>query len=412
MRPGKSWTRWTTSSRRGPEITDRESAARAAFEQALLVDDPEALYEQAPCGYLSVRADGVLLKANRTFLTWIGRRREEVVGEISFVDLLAPGSKVFNETHVQPLLHLEGQVSEIAMEVLRADGTRLPVLVNAVMDRTAGGAPGTVRIAVFEATERRRYEQELLDAKRRAEEAERRLTVLSRTLQDTLMPPRNPRIEGLDVATAYRPAGTGDEIGGDFYDVFAVSDQDWVVVIGDVSGKGVDAAAVATLARHTVRAVAVSERSPARILGQLNRVVLQSSADRFCTATVLRLRRIGDWWDVAMSAGGHPPAILLDKEKAPRLMEDPGHLIGVFDFATYHDLRFELRPGATVVLYTDGVTEGRRGEELYGEDRLMRLLHDNVEGAAALVGRILDDALSFQQQAPRDDIALVVLTVP
>ena len=180
------------------------------------------------------------------------------------------------------------------MDVLRTDGTRLPVLLNAVMDRTEDGAPHVVRVAVFDATERRRYERELLEAKRRAEEAEKRLTVLARTLQKTLMPPRNPRVEGLDVATAYRPAGAGDEIGGDFYDVFAVADQDWVVVIGDVSGKGVDAAAVATLARHTVRAVAVSEPSPAGILSQLNRVVLQSPADRFCTASVLRRSR-GSW---------------------------------------------------------------------------------------------------------------------
>lgn len=319
---------------------------------------------------------------------------------------------MFNETHVRPLLHLEGQVSEIAMDVLRTDGTRLPVLLNAVMDRTEDGAPHVVRVAIFDATERRRYERELLEAKRRAEEAEKRLTVLSRTLQETLMPPRNPRVEGLDVATAYRPAGAGDEIGGDFYDVFAVADQDWVVVIGDVSGKGVGAAALATLARHTVRAVAVSESSPARILDQLNRVVLQSRADRFCTASVLRLRRVGDRWDVAMAVGGHPPAILLDGGRAPRAIGSSGHLIGIFDFADYDDFRFELRPGAAVLLHTDGVTDGRRGDELYGEERLMRLLHDSVEGAEALVRRVLDDTLAFQEGTPRDDIALVALRVP
>jgi sigma-B regulation protein RsbU (phosphoserine phosphatase) len=310
------------------------------------------------------------------------------------------------------MLHLHGHASEIAMDIVRADGTRLPVLLNAVMDRVEDGSPGVVRVAVFDATERRRYERELLDAKRRAEAAESRLTVLSRTLQETLMPPRNPRIQGLDVATAYRPAGAGDEIGGDFYDVFEVSDENWVVVIGDVSGKGVEAAAVATLARHTVRAVAVSEPSPAQILTQLNRVVLQSQTDRFCTASVLRLRRIGSRWDIAMAVGGHPPAILLDTERVPRAIGDPGHLIGIFDFADYHDFRFELRSGASVLLHTDGVTDGRRGDELYGEARLMRLLHDSADGAEALVGRVLEDVLAFQRGAPRDDIALVALRVP
>jgi sigma-B regulation protein RsbU (phosphoserine phosphatase) len=296
--------------------------------------------------------------------------------------------------------------------VLRADGSRLPVLLNAVMDRADDGAPGVTRIAVFDATERRRYERELLAAKRRAEEAEKRLTVLARTLQETLMPPRDPRIEGLDIGAAYRPAGSGDEIGGDFYDVFAVSDRDWVVTIGDVAGKGVDAAAVATLVRHTIRAVAIAETSPAKILSQLNQVVLDHPSERFCTATVLRMRRIGDWWDVAMSAGGHPPAIMLDSGKVPRVVGEPGHLVGAFPAATYQDIRFELRPGTTVLLHTDGVTDGRRGVELYGEDRLMRLLHDSIDSVDGLIRRVLEDVLAFQGQEPRDDIALVALQVP
>lgn len=226
------------------------------------------------------------------------------------------------------------------------------------------------------------------------------------------MPPRDPRIEGLHVATAYRPAGAGDEIGGDFYDVFAVSAQDWVVTIGDVSGKGVDAAAVATLVRHTIRAVAVSESRPAEILDQLNQVVLGHPGERFCTAAILRLRRIGDWWDVAMGVAGHPPAIVLDPSKPPRIIGEPGHVVGAFEFATYDDIRFEMRAGTTLLLYTDGVTEGRRGAELYGEERLIRLLHGSADGAQAVVSRVLSDVLAFQGQEPRDDIALVALQVP
>lgn len=352
------------------------------------------------------------MKANATFLTWTGHESRDVVGHVAFVDLLAAGSKLFHETHFRPLLLLDGQVSEVALELLREDGSRLPVLVNAVLDRAEDGAPGITRIAVFDATERRRYESELLAAKRRAEDAEKRMTLLARTLQETLMPPRNPWIDGLDIATAYRPAGTGDEIGGDFYDVFAVSASDWVVTIGDVAGKGVEAAAVATLVRHTIRALAISETSPATILGQLNQVVLDHPSERFCTAAVLRLRRIGDWWDVAMAAGGHPAAIVLDTDKVPRVVGEPGHLVGAFPSVAYEDIRFELRPGTTVLLYTDGVTDGRRGSELYGEERLMRLLHESVDTAESLIGRVLDDVLDFQGQEPRDDIALVALQVP
>lgn len=332
-----------------------------------------------------------------------------LVGRL-FTDLLAVGSRLFFETHLRPLLHLNGQVNEVALDVARADGSTLPVLVNAVLDRTAEGGPGTTRVAVFDATDRRHYEQELLAAMRRAEASEKRSVELARTLQDTLMPPRNPRIPGMDVATAYRPAGTGDEIGGDFYDVFEVANHDWVVTVGDVSGKGVAAAVVATLARHTIRAVAVSEESPAEILRQLNQVILSHPTERFCTAVVLRMRRLGDTWDVVMSTGGHPPAIVLNEDL--RTIGEPASLVGAFESARYDDIRFQMRPGTTVLLHTDGVTEARHDHEFYGEERLMRLLRHNTEPADVLVGRILGDVLRFQNEDARDDIALVALHIP
>lgn len=355
---------------------------------------------------------GLILTANQTFLIWTGYSAADLIESMTFVSLLAPGSKLFHETHFSPLLHMEGQVNEIAMEMSRADGSRLPVLVNAVMERASDSAPGLTRVAVFDATERRRYELELHAEKQRAQESERRLAVVARTLQETLMPPRDPRIEGLDVATAYRPAGAGDEIGGDFYDMFAVSESDWVVLIGDVAGKGVEAAVVATLARHTVRALAITEPSPAEILRQLNQVLLSHPTERFCTAIILRLHRSGDRWRVTMSIGGHPPAILLGGAETPGLLGQPSQLVGAFDNASYDDLRFELRSGMTLLLHTDGITEGRRGQESYGEDRLMRLLDATPEGVVELVARILDDVLGFQNNAAHDDIAVVALHVP
>ncbi len=195
--------------------------------------------------------DGRILKANRTLLTWLGRAPDWTITGHPFTDLMTPGSRIFHETHYQPLLHVQGHVKEIALDLVRADGSVLPVLVNSVLERTRSGAPGTTRIAVFDATERRHYEEELLAAKRRAEESEQHSAQLARTLQETLMPPRSPHIDGMDVATVYRPAGDGHEIGGDFYDVFQLAGDDWVVTLGDVSGKGVAAAVVATLARHT-----------------------------------------------------------------------------------------------------------------------------------------------------------------
>lgn len=382
-----------------------------AFEEALRVDDPGALYEQAPCGYVSADADGHIIKANQTLLRWTGHPLEDVQGRL-VTSFLTSGSRLFYETSLRPVLLLEGQVKEVTLDMVKADGSLLPVLINAVLDRAADGRPAVTRIAVFDATERRHYEQQLVAAKERAEESERKSVEMARTLQETLMPPRDPQVDGLEVATAYRPAGDGSEIGGDFYDVFEVAESDWVVTLGDVAGKGVAAAVVATLARHTIRAISVSEPSPARVLQQLNLVLLNHSTERFCTAVVMRMHRVGDLWDVSMATGGHHPAIVIDQGRRPRTIGEPSPLIGLFETAEFEEVRFELQPGTTVLLHTDGITEARNDREFYGDDRLMRLLNDNTDDAHTLVRRLLQDVIDFQGECTRDDIALVALQVP
>ena len=144
----------------------------------LLEEDPADLYENAPMGYLSTMPDGRIVKVNRTFCAWTGRPAEQVVGGL-FQDLLSVGGKVFHETHLRPLLRMQGAVREIAVDVVRIDGSLLPCLLNAVELRDEDGAPVLVRATLFEATARRRYERELLAAQRAAEESEAR----SRTLQ-------------------------------------------------------------------------------------------------------------------------------------------------------------------------------------------------------------------------------------
>lgn len=355
--------------------------------------------------------DGRVLKANQTFLAWTGRRAEQVVGT-RFVDLLTPGARIFHETHYQPLLHLQGRVDELSVDMLRDDGSRLPTLVNAVMDRAEDGQPLVVRVAVFDATERRSYERELLEATRRAEASEAHATRLARTLQETLMPPRSPEIAGLEHATAFRPAGDGAEIGGDFYDIFAVGDRDWVITIGDVAGKGVEAAVVATLARHTIRALAVSEPSPAAVLADLNQVLCSHPSDRFCTLVLLRLRQGEEGWEATLSLGGHPAPLLIGSAGPPREIDAPSYLVGAVEAATYDDIRLDLSPGTTLLLYTDGITEARRGAEQYGDERLAQFVHDNVDRPAALLRSLIDDVVAFRGGDPKDDIALVAIRVP
>ena len=388
-----------------------ERAARQAFLDALVHDDPIQLYERAPCGFLSTTPDGLIVKCNATFRTWIGRSTAQIVGRMSFVDLLTAGGRIYHETHFAPTLSMQGSAREIALDLVTADGGRLPVLVNATLDRDETGRPQVIRIAVFDATERRQYERELLRAKEAAEAAEERARTLARTLQQTLIPPTPPHIPTLDLAAAYRPAGAGDEVGGDFYDVFPVDDRDWIVVIGDVSGKGVDAAVVTSLARHTLRALAARHDGPSAMLEGLNQVLLHEETDRFCTISLLRLRRDAEGWTAVQTTGGHPLPLLVRPGAEPVAFGGEGPLVGVMESPAFVERSRRLHPGDVLVLYTDGITEGRRDGEFYGEDRLLAAV-SRAASPASIVEGLVTEVVDFQGGSPRDDIAALAVGVP
>ena len=390
------------------------SQVRAAdeFQEALLEDDPVQLYERAPCGYLSTTPDGQIIKVNATFATWTGFAVSELVGR-QLVDLLSVGGRIYYETHYAPMLRMQGSVREIAVDVVRAGGDRLPVLLNARLDRGPDDQPRVVRIAVFDATERRAYELELLRAKEAAEDSERRASSLARTLQETLIPPLPPTIPGLDVAAAYRPAGDGTEVGGDFYDVFPVGSDDWVLVLGDVSGKGAAAAVVTALVRYSVRALAFSLTGPGSVLQQLDQAVLRHETDRFCTIVIVRLSRTEDGWTAVISTGGHPPPLLIRRDGAPVQVPVAGSLIGILNDAHFNEQELRLHPGDTLLLYTDGVTEARNDlASFFGTDRLLETVGRLGGAAAAVVAGLVDVVMAFQAGTPRDDIAVLAVTVP
>lgn len=374
-------------------------------------EDAEDLYEHAPCGYLSTLPDGTIIRLNQTLLEWTGYRREDLVGRRRFSDILTPGGRIYVETHFAPLLTMQDAVREIALDVVRADGTRLPALINAILVRDADGNPSVIRTSVFDATDRREYERELLRARERAERSEAHARVLAQTLQASLIPPEPPAVPGMDVGAGYRPAGSGDEVGGDFYDVFDTGQGDWAVVIGDVCGKGAAAAAVTALARHTLRAAAMRTRRPSDVLAQLNDALLLGEEGHFCTVLYLRLRggMPGDAVEVTIASGGHPlPILVSDEQVVP--VGRPGTLLGVLADPVLPETRIQLQPGASLLGYTDGLTEGRRGREFYGEDRLLALLRAHRgKGAADLVTTVMDAVVDFQHGTPRDDMAAVAV---
>jgi sigma-B regulation protein RsbU (phosphoserine phosphatase) len=363
-------------------------------------------YEHAACGLLTTAGDGVILAVNETFLAWIGAERSELVGRRRFADLLSAGGRIYHETHYAPMLAMQGSAREIAFDLVGADGRRLPVLVNARAD--VDGGRRVIQIAVFDATERRMYERELFAAKERAERSEVRSQLLARTLQDTLLPHGLPSIPGLDIGGVYLPAGAGHEIGGDFYDVFQLSPEDWVIALGDVEGKGVDAALVTALVRYTIRAAAV-EHEPSGVLRIVNEVLLRDDTQRFCTAVVLRCRRAQGTWRVTISCGGHPPPILASGRSA-ELIGRPGTLLGILTDVEFHDVDVWLDASTVLVAYTDGVSEARRGRDLFGEERVVELVDKCQDlGVELVLARLVDAALDFGGRPNRDDIAAIAI---
>ncbi|MFG2720563.1 PP2C family protein-serine/threonine phosphatase [Streptomyces sp. NPDC048416] len=390
---------------------------RGSFS-ALLEDSVEDLYENAPCGYVSTLMDGRIAKINRTLLDWLGHRREDLVGRKRFTDLLTVGGRLYHETHFAPLLQMQGEVRGIALELRAADGTRLPVLVTSIVRTGSDGQPLLIRTTVFDAAERRAYEAELLRARQEAEHERASLQRLATTLQRTLLPPALVDVPGLDIAAYYHIASP-DRVGGDFYDLFPLSSGTWGMFLGDVCGKGAAAAAVTSLARYTLRAAAVYDPDPAAVLGNLNTVLnheYNGIDPRFCTVIFGLLTPDGhDGFHITLASGGHPPAVLLRCDGTADYLPTPGgQLIGVLPDADIATTTVRLRPGETLLLYTDGLTEAHAAPSgaRYGDEALLDLAQSLAPTTATTLIAALSDLLDSLGTGVDDDTALLAITAP
>jgi len=236
---------------------------------------------------------------------------------------------------------------------------------------------------------------------------------VARTLQQNLLPPKLPTIPGIDLAALYRPSGEGTEIGGDFYDLFQTTDGAWAVAIGDVCGKGADAASVIGLVRYTVRAVAMQEQRPSRVLSTLNEALRQQIVnERFCTVAYARVRSSNGKVRLTICCGGHPLPLVLRADGSVERVGQPGTLLGVFPDPELTDEVVDLEPGDAIVFYTDGVTEERMGERIFGEEGLASVLEASSGLDAQAIARAIGSAVeSFRPHQPRDDMAILVLRV-
>ncbi|MEA2305840.1 MAG: hypothetical protein QOH43_3120 [Solirubrobacteraceae bacterium] len=238
-------------------------------------------------------------------------------------------------------------------------------------------------------------------------------TRIAHTLQVKLLPERLPDIPGALLAARYRAAGELNEVGGDFYDVFPRSPHEWAMVVGDVSGKGAEAAAITALARYTLRAGALDDDHPGKALRRLNGAMLNDETSQFATAVLAYVSSVDhDRMRVRLALAGHPPAMIIRRNGSVESSGAYGTMLGLRDDAVMYDTELVLDRGDVLLLYTDGVTEAGPRDAPFGNDGFAALL-------ATLVGRDPQEVVDAVERAvvdaqegqPRDDVALLALAL-
>jgi serine phosphatase RsbU (regulator of sigma subunit) len=248
-----------------------------------------------------------------------------------------------------------------------------------------------------------------LQALEAAEEA----AMLSRTLQESLLPPHLPAIPGMQIAARYLRGGHGADVLGDFYDVFRSVRGGWGAVVGDVAGKGPQAAKTTALARYTLRASAARALLPSTNLTALNTALIDWFTDdaQFVTAVYASVRPHPLGFAVRVCCGGHDQALIRRADGTIEAIGHHGIILGYVPAPHLRDQRTVLRPGDTLVMYTDGVTEARRGGDLFGVDRLRDVLAGPAASAADIAAAVEAAVLDFSGRRITDDTAVLALRV-
>jgi len=251
----------------------------------------------------------------------------------------------------------------------------------------------------------------VITERRRAEEA---VEYVAGTLQESLLPSHLPVIPGIETAVDFRAAGRQHLVGGDFYDLFQRDDGSWTVLVGDVLGKGAMAAATTGLARYTLRAAAVSESRPSRILGLLNDAIRRQSPDQSCTVACGRLEvDAANGARVTLSVGGHPLPLVLRADGRVEPLGQPGTMLGVLPDPQLADQTADLAPGDALVLYTDGLTDAYAPGRIVKRAGLVAALESCAgRSATEIASGIQEAVLGVVEAEPRDDIVLLVLRIP
>lgn len=359
----------------------------------------EELFEDAPCGHVTTTPDGIVTRVNRTFEAIVGRPREELVG-LPFQRLLSVGARIYYETHYAPLLQMQGSAREIAVELRRADGTTVSVLLSATLHRDPAGA-AEIRTAVFEATERRRYEQELVAARKREHD-------VAAALQRGLLAGEIPADPAFELALSYRPAVKGLEIGGDWYDVFWLGERRLAVTVGDVVGRGIAAATTMGQLRSAVRALASTGLAPHAVLEGLDAYARRHDVGQMTTLAYAELDLARG--TLTAASAGHPPLAVAAPGAAAEFVW-PGRSAPL-DTERVSPPRpqtvVELVPGSVLLVYTDGLVERPTRSIQDGMDIILAELESSRDAPLPeLLAAVENVALDAEQ--PADDVCVLAL---
>jgi phosphoserine phosphatase RsbU/P len=372
-------------------VTERDEVLDASAEE---------LFEEAPCGFVITLPDGEMVRVNRTFEEMTGFDREQLVAGRRLQDLFSPGGRIYHETHYAPLLRMQGWVKEIAVELIRANGTRLAALINSVVGTDHAGEPQVVRTTVFDATDRRRYEQELLRARNRERE-------IAGKLQRSMLTGSLPEDPRLDLAVQYQPAVDSLHVGGDWYDAFWTGERSIGVVVGDVVGKGLEAAAVMGQLRSAVRALASTGLGPGALLDALDRYAHEYGVGEMATVAYAQLDL--DTGDLRMACAGHPPPAIAEPGRRPSfVLEGRSAPLDVYSTSTTRSqAELVLGPDGVVVLFTDGLVERVDRPIDAGLDKLLTELGRAGRSAHDLASDL--PRIMLADSRARDDVCVVVL---
>jgi GAF domain-containing protein len=228
-------------------------------------------------------------------------------------------------------------------------------------------------------------------------------------LQRSLLPSRLPVIPGIDVAARFHAAGEGVEVGGDFYDLYPLDDQRWAIVVGDVCGRGPEAAALTSMARYSIRTLALLEETPSQVLRGVNRTMVRSGVDRFCTLVLGVIRPGPAGATLTVARGGHPAPLVLRSGGRVESLHAKGTLVGVFDDPSFDDSTVDLAPGEALILFTDGLIE--RNPFIRDRGALSALLAECARSSAEEIAQRVDKALEEGLESLEDDVALLVIRV-